>query len=94
MYYLIILTHKDSAFPSIINRRDSIFFLVNKVTNQNKPKLLYTGGKNKNALAIPKHSQSQSQPAWFVPLCRCNLEHLSAQGGQQFLVHPKKHVQN
>lgn len=38
MYYLIILTHKDSAFPSIINRRDSIFFSSIKSqtkTNQN-----------------------------------------------------------
>lgn len=38
------------------------------------------------------HSQMQSpeHSAWFVPLCRCILEHLGAQEDQQFLVHPKR----
>lgn len=67
-------------------------FLDEKVTNQNKSKLLSIGGNLEHFLAIPKHSQMQfpEHSAWFVPLCRCILEHLGAQEDQQLLVHPKR----
>lgn len=92
--------HKNVLFKYLFCTKSSTFpfsgpmtqvFLADNVTNQNKSKL-YSGGNLKYFLGITKDSQMQSpqHSAWFVPLCRCTLEHLGAQEDQQLLVHPKR----
>lgn len=91
MYYLsIYFAQKGSTFPS--SGPMIQVFLADKITKQNKSKLLYIGQNLEHFLAIPKHSQTQSpeHSACFVPLCHCILEHPGAQEDQQLLVHPKR----